>query len=319
MKKLLVSFVLCALILVSLTACNSDSNDQVTVGIIQMMEHPSLDLIRETFVEEMRALGYDDVIFEHRNGIGADMTTLTSIAQTFVGSNVDLIVAIATPAAQAAAATTTDIPIVFAAITNPVAAGLVLDLQNPDSNITGTSDRICVDSIFTFALELVPEATTFGFVYNLGEVNSVAAINEAKAFLTAHGLSYREATVTSTADVQQAALSLVGQVDAFFTPTDNTVAAAMPIYAQVAIDAGIPIFTGADSMVIDGGLATVGIDYGILGTETARMVSRVLGGAPIAEVPVLTMQDFRTIVNRNTAEAIGVSLEGLAPHVEVYP
>lgn len=319
MKKYL--FALCILAaLVTFTSCTGESgaSNQTTIGIIQMMEHPSLDLIRVSFLAEMEALGYTDVVFDHRNGIGADMTALTSIAQTFVGNNVDLILAIATPAAQAAAATTSDIPIVFAAITNPIAAGLVADLQHPDANITGTSDAICVESIFNFAFELVPGIQTVGLVYNLGEVNSVSAINDAKALLTARGISYREATVTGTADVQQAALSLVGHVDAFFTPTDNTVAAAMPVYAQVAIDAGLPIFTGADSMVIDGGLATVGIDYAILGAETARMVSQVLAGTPVSQVPVITMQDFRTIVNRATADAIGVNLDGLGSHVEVY-
>jgi putative ABC transport system substrate-binding protein len=303
------------------TSCISESgsDNQVTVGIIQMMEHPSLDLIRESFVAEMRALGYTNVVFEHRNGIGADMTALTSIAQIFVGNNVDLILAIATPAAMAAMATTSDIPIVFAAITDPVSAGLVADLNHPDANATGTSDRICVESIFNFAFELVPGIQTVGLVYNLGEANSVSSINDAKAFLTARGINYREATVANTGEVQQAALSLVGHVDAFFTPTDNTVAAAMPIYAQVAINAGLPIFTGADSMVMDGGLATVGIDYAILGAETAEMVSRILAGTPVSQVPVVTMTDFRTIVNRETAEALGISLEGLGSYVEIYP
>ena len=331
MKKYLLAIISVLLITAALTSCNgegetggpatveSEPTGSITIGILQMMEHPSLDLIRESFLAEMEALGYTDVQFDHRNGIGADMTALTTIAQIFVGNEVDLILAIATPAAQAAAATTSDIPVVFAAITDPIAAGLVERLEYPDANVTGTSDAICVESIFDFALQLAPDAQTFGLVYNLGEVNSVAAINRAKALLTARGLSYREATVTSTADVQQAALSLVGHVDAFFTPTDNTVAAAMPVYAQVAIDAGLPIFTGADSMVIDGGLATVGIDYAILGAETARMVSQVLAGTPIAQVPVITMQDFRTIVNRETANAIGISLEGLGDHVEIYP
>jgi len=313
---------LCVLLMsLTLTSCTGENNssDQITIGIIQMMEHPSLDLIRESFLAEMEVLGYTDVVFEHRNGVGTDMTILTSIAQTFVGNNVDLILAIATLPAQAAAAATSDIPVIFAASSNPVAAGLVESLQHPDANVTGTSDALPLEAIFNFAFELVPEIQTFGFVYNLGEVNSVVAINDAKAILTALGLSYREATVTSTADVQQAALSLVGHVDAFFTPTDNTVAAAMPVFAQVAINAGLPIFTGADSMVIDGGLATVGIDYAILGTETARMVSQVLGGTPISELPVVTMQEFRTIVNRDTAEAIGISLDGLGAHVEIYP
>lgn len=318
---------ICTTVLIAvglLTACNagegsSSSDGDFTIGIIQMMEHPSLDLIRESFLEEMYALGYTNVDFDHRTGTGADMTVLTTIAQTFVGNNVDLILAIATPAAQAAAAATGDIPVVFAASTDPIAAGLVLNLAQPEGNVTGTSDMICVESIFDFALEFVPDAQTFGLVYNLGEVNSVSAINRAKELLRARGLQYREATVTNTAEVQQAALSLVGNVDAFFTPTDNTVASAMPIYVQVATNAGIPIFTGADSMVMDGGFGTVGIDYSILGAETARMVSRILAGVEISNVPVVTMQDFRTIVNRETAEAIGICIEGLGADIEIYP
>jgi len=320
MKKFL-SLALLAILLLAFAACDTnDSNDTVTIGIVQMVEHPSLTLIRETFIAEMQELGYTDVNFDVRIGPGADMTALTTIAQTFVGNNVDLIVAIATPAAQAAAAQAlgTDIPVVFAAASAPVAAGLVESLERPGVNVTGTSDRIDVDAIFNFALELTPGISTVGFVYNLGEVNSVSVINDAKAVLAAKGISYIEATVSSTADVQQAALSLVGNVDVIFTPIDNTVAAAMPVLAQVAIDAGIPVYTGADSKVMDGGLATVGIDYAILGAETAKLVSRLLAGASAYTEPVVTMQEFRTVVNRQTAEAIGVDISNLDAYVEIF-
>ncbi|MCL2604820.1 MAG: ABC transporter substrate-binding protein [Defluviitaleaceae bacterium] len=316
MKKFIIVTV-CILCVFGLAACGRSEEEQTRIGILQMMEHPSLDTIRISFLEEMERLGYGDADFDHRNGQGADMTLLTSIAQAFVGRDVDLILAIATPAGQAAAATTRDIPVVFAASTDPVAAGLVTSLNRPDANVTGTSDVICVESIFALARKLTPEATTFGLVYNLGEANSVAAINRAKAYLTANGMNYLEATVTNSGEVQQAALSLVGRVDAFFTPTDNTVAASMPIYARVAIEAGLPIYTGADSMVMDGGFATVGIDYSILGIETARLVAKVLEGTPISELPVVVMQDFRTVVNRATAVELGISLEGLDPSIEI--
>ena len=174
-----------------------------------------------------------------------------------------------------------------------------------------------MDAIFGLAQKLTPEARTFGFVYNLGEVNSVSVINSAKEFFDANGLNYMEATVTGTAEVQQAALSLVGQVDAFFTPIDNTVASAMPVFVRVATEAGIPIYPGADSMVIDGALGTVGIDYAILGKETAALVSSVLDGTPISELPVVKMSEFRTIVNRSTAEALNISLDGLGGEVEI--
>ena len=328
--------IICALALIAtLAACGAPTGqnnngqppggnggeDQITIGIIQLVEHPSLTLIRTTFIEEMRNLGYDNVEFIYQIG-QPDMTLLTQIAESFVGQGVDMIVAIATMAAQAAKAVTqavgSDIPVIFAAATAPVQAGLVVDLNHPDANVTGTSDIICVESIFELAQRLTPDARTFGFVYNLGEINSVTVINNAKELFAELGFTYLEATVTSTADVQQAALSLVGRVDAFFTPIDNTVAAAMPVFAQVATDAGLPIYTGADSMVMDGGFATVGIDYAILGAETARLVSRALGGTPISQLPVVSMQDFRTIVNRATADALGITIDGLVEPHEIY-
>ena len=316
MKKFIIGLI--CLSALALAACASDGqNDRVTVGIIQLVEHPSLNEIREAFLDEMARLGFDDVDFDVRIGPGADMTALTSIAEVFVGNEVDLIVTIATMPTQAAANLTEDIPIVFAAVTDPVGAGLVTDLNRPDRNITGTSDNLPVESVFALARQLAPEARTFGFVYNLGEVNSVSIINRAKEYFAAAGLRYYEATVISTADVQQAALSLVGRVDAFFTPTDNTVAAAMPIFAQVAIEANLPIFTGADSMVRDGGLATVGVDYTVLGAETARLAAQVLEGTAISALPVVVMTDFTPTINRATAEALGIDIEGLEG-VNVY-
>jgi len=312
MKKLCIIAI--AALIMTFTACSDDagSDYRFTVGIIQLMDHPSLNEIREAFLEEMARLGYTDVDFDVRIGPGADMTALTSIAQVFVGNNVDMIMSITTPATQAVANATADIPIVFAAVSDPVAAGLVTSLNTPDRNMTGTSDNLPIEAVFEFARKLTPEVQTFGFVYNLGEANSVAIINRVKAYFDAIGWNYYEAPVTSTADVQQAALSLVGRVDAFFTPTDNTVAAAMPVFAQVAIDAGLPIFTGADSMVADGGLATVGVNYTYLGQETARIASQILGGAAISTVPVYVMSDFTPTINRATAEAIGVDIS----HIE---
>lgn len=314
MKKFCLCLLLTCIVGLAMAACNSDNDDngyRFTVGVIQMMDHPSLNEIREAFLEEMMQLGFTDVDFDIRIGPGADMTALTSIAQVFVGNEVDLIMSITTPATQAAANATSDIPIVFGAVSDPVAAGLVASLDQPDRNITGTSDNLPVELVFELARQLAPDARTFGLVYNLGEDNSVAIIERVKAYFRANGLSYYEAPITSTADVQQAALSLVGRIDAFFTPTDNTVAAAMPVFAQVAIEAGLPIFTGADSMVADGGLATVGVNYTILGIETARIAASILEGTPISDIPVVVMSDFTPTVNRETAEAIGIDIEGL--------
>lgn len=289
-------------------APSASSGETLKIGLVQMMEHPSLDEIREAFLAELKAQGYDDskVVIDYQNGQG-DMGTLNTIAQKFVGDGVDMIVAIATPAAQAAAATDST-PIIFSAVTDPVDAGLVSDLEAPDRNLTGTSDAIPVDRIFALADELTPGIKTYGLLYNNGESNSVSVIRDVKVALNAAGIAFEEATVINSSEVTTAAQSLVGKVDAIFSPIDNTVAYAMPNLAQIAIEAKLPVYVAADSMVNDGGLATVGVNYTQLGKQTAQMAAEVLSGKPVSEVPVQVLSEYATVVNPDTAAAIGVDV-----------
>lgn len=261
------------------------------------------------FWRSSRRQGYDDskVVIDYQNGQG-DMGTLNTIAQKFVGDGVDMIVAIATPAAQAAAAATDSTPIIFSAVTDPVDAGLVSDLEAPDRNLTGTSDAIPVDRIFALADELTPGIKTYGLLYNNGESNSVSVIRDVKVALNAAGIAFEEATVINSSEVTTAAQSLVGKVDAIFSPIDNTVAYAMPNLAQIAIEAKLPVYVAADSMVNDGGLATVGVNYTQLGKQTAQMAAEVLSGKPVSEVPVQVLSEYATVVNPDTAAAIGVDV-----------
>ena len=278
------------------------------IGIIQHMDHPSLNQIYETIVEELNPLeeaGTIEIVYQNASG---DSTMLPTIVQEMITDGVDILVPIATPTAQVAASATKETPIVFSAVSNPVEAGLVESLDKTDGNITGVSNSIPVEDIIKLALELTPDVKTFGMVYNTSEINSVTGIEKAKAYCDANGLKYEEATVTSTADVQQAASSLVGSVDAFFTPNDNTVASAMAAYLQVAAEANLPIYVGADSMVIDGGLATVGIDYTVLGKQTAQMVQRLVNGETIAENPVEQIAEFAKMINAKTAQDLGIEL-----------
>ena len=290
-------------------APSASSKETLKIGLVQMMEHPSLDEIREAFLAELKAQGYDDskVVIDYQNGQG-DMGTLNTIAQKFVGDGVDMIVAIATPAAQAAAAATDSTPIIFSAVTDPVDAGLVSDLEAPDRNLTGTSDAIPVDRIFALADELTPGIKTYGLLYNNGESNSVSVIRDVKDALSAAGIAFEEATVINSSEVTTAAQSLVGKVDAIFSPIDNTVAYAMPNLAQIAIEAKLPVYVAADSMVNDGGLATVGVNYTQLGKQTAQMAAEVLSGKPVSEVPVQVLSEYATVVNPDTAAAIGVEV-----------
>lgn len=293
-----------------------DSAREVTVGLIQLMEHPSLDEIRTAIEAELDAKAGENglkITIDYKNGQG-DPSTINTICQQFVADGVDAIVAIATPAAQGAAtaAAGTDIPIIFSAVTDPAAAGLVENLDAPEGNITGTSDDIPVEKIFDLAAELTPDVKSFGLIYNPAEDNSVSVIAKTKAYLDSKQISYVEAGVAATGDVQTAAQSLLSQCDAIFAPIDNTVASAMGVLANEAIAAKKPVYVAADSMVNDGGLATVGVNYTNLGTQTADMLLKVLTGTPVSEVPVEVLKDNAVVVNAETAQAIGVDVSKYA-------
>lgn len=288
---------------------NGEKVDLPVIGIVQIVEHPSLDTIRESILEELANRGYKDgetVKIQYQNAQN-DQSNLNTICQKFVGDEVDAIIAIATPSAQAAAAATKDIPVIFSAVTDPVAAKLVTDPQKPSGNVTGTSDAIPVDQVFELCNALTPEVKKIGFLYTASEVNSQAVVDKAKAITSNYGLEYEEITITNTSELKQAAESLAGKVDAIYTPIDNSIASAMAVLAQVGRDMKIPVYVGADSMVMDGGYATVGINYEKLGVKTAEMVADVLGGKAVSDIPVATLDEFEKLINKTTAEAIGAT------------
>lgn len=300
----------------STTSSQSDDNGTVVnkddkvykVGIIQHIDHPSLNQINAKIQETLQPLVNEGKVeIEYKNASG-DQTMLPTIINGMIDDGCDILVPIATPTAQAAAAATSDVTIVFSAVSNPVEAGLVESFDKTDKNITGVSNSIAIEDIFELAAELTPDAKTFGFVYNTSEINSVTGIERAKKYCDEHGIAYKEATVTGTADVQQAAASLVNDVDAFFTPNDNTVASAMVAYLQVANDAGKPIYCGADSMVNDGGFATVGIDYDVLGVQTGEMIERIVNGATVADTPVEQIAQYAKMINVATAKQLGIEI-----------
>ena len=310
MKKLLALALTMVIGLSILTGC-SEKDDTITVGIVQIVEHTSLDMIRESLVAQLEAKGYADgqnIKIDYQNAQG-DQSNLNSICKKFVGDNVDVIVAIATPSAQAAAAATSDIPIVFSAVTDPVAAKLVSSLEKPEGNITGTSDAIPVDQVFELSKELTPEVKTFGFLYTASEVNSQSVIEKAKSIASEYGFDYEEVTITNTSELQQAAYSLANKVDAIYTPIDNGIASAMTLLSEVGRKLKLPVYVGADSMVMDGAYATVGINYEDLGKQTADMVVEVLNGKPVGEIPVATLSQFQKVINKTTAEKIGAPAE----------
>lgn len=293
------------------TETTTASEETKTVAIVQYVEHPSLDTIRESIIKELGNEGYiegQNLVIDYQNA-QADQSNLNTIASKFVGENADLIIAIATPAAQAMAAATSDIPVVFSAVTDPVSAKLVEDLNKPSANVTGTSDAIPVDQTFELCKELTPDVKKIGFLYTASEVNSQSVIEEAKTLAKDYGFEFKESTITNSSELQQAAEILAGKVDAIYTPIDNGIAAAMPVLADVCKKAGIPAYVGADSMVADGGYATVGINYEDLGVKTAEMTAQILNGTPVSEIPVATLDHFYKVINKTTATAIGATAD----------
>ena len=314
MKKVTAILLVLAMVMMMLSGCgskNAESGDEMfKVGIIQLMEHPSLDTIRESIIEGLEDEGYvegENLKIEYQNGQN-DMSTMKNIAQTFVGDECDVIVAIATPAAQAALSETTEIPIVFAAITDPVGAGLVDSLDNPGGNVTGTSDEVSAEMIMKLAKDITPDFKTIGVLYNIGEDNSVSVVAQLKEYAGENGYKVIESTVTNTGEVQQAAQYLADKVDIVFSPIDNTVASSMAVATETFNNAGSPFYVSADSMVNDGGLATCGIDYTVLGRETAAMIADILEGADPAAIAVRKMSEMSVYVNKETAKALNIEI-----------
>lgn len=326
MKKLIAILMLAAMLAVSVTGCGTKAaagenetaaneteaagkNKKFRIGIVQAQNHPSLDEIREYITIGLEESGMKDKVEIIYKDAQSDPTNVNTIINQFVGEKVDMIIPIATGAAQTALAATKDIPIVFAAVSYPVQAGLVKDMNVTDQNITGVSNAIAIEDIFRLSQELTPEVKTYGFIYNPGEVNSVSGIKRAKDYCDANGLKYVEANIANSGELLQAAQSLTGKVDAIFVPNDNTVALAMPVLSQEAIKAEIPVYTGADSLVKDGGFATVGIDYKVLGRQVAAMAARILNGETIAENPVEVINQYSNMINMTTAKALGIEID----------
>lgn len=258
------------------------------IGAVQLIEHMALDDAYRGFVAALADNGYVDgetIAIDFQNAQG-DMSNLSTIGDRFVSQKKDMILAITTDAAQAMAGKTEDIPILATAVTSYVEAGLVDSDEAPGANITGTSDMNPIAAQIDLAIELVPDAETVGLIYNSGEDNSVLQINIAKAAIEAKGLKWTEATVTSVNDVQQTMQSLVSKCQVIYIPTDNTLAAAMPMVYSIAGPAGVPTICGASSMVLEGGLATMGIDYYALGYKTGLMAIDVMNGADPATMPI---------------------------------
>ena len=301
----------------ALTACSpaasngdaTDSGDMIAVGISQFVQHPALDAATAGFKQAFIDAGYvegETIEFDEKNA-NAEVATATTISQTFASDGVDLVLAVATPAAQAAAQNLVDVPVLFTAVTDPVAADLVESTEAPGSNVTGTSDMSPVADQIDLIAEILPEAKKIGIVYGSGEVNSEVQVEMAREAAEKLGMEVVEQTVTNAGELKQATEAL-GDVDAIYTPSDNLVASGIGSIVGVAEERGI-LVVGSDSTHVEGGAAaTVGIDYEKLGYQTGEMAIRILEGADPANMAVETSNDLELTVNLDAASRFGVEL-----------
>lgn len=288
---------------------SSGSNEDIkTIGITQLVEHPSLDSTRIGFIKALEDNGYKDgenIKIEFQNAQN-DMPTTQTIANKFVSDKKDLIYAISTPSAQAAYNATKDIPILITAVTDPVAAGLVKSLDNPDENVSGTSDYISIDKNLELIKVFVSDAKTIGVVYSTSEINSKTQVDALKEYASNNNYEVIEKGISSANEVNQAMSSLIGKIDVLYVPTDNLIVSSMPLVAKIATDNKIPVIASEDGSVKSGALASKGIDYEKLGYKTGELAIKILKGEEISNIPLTTLDETQIIVNEDTLNALSL-------------
>lgn len=300
---------------------NQASSGQKTVGIVQLVEHDALDAANKGFRDALKERGYEEgknLKIDNQNA-QADQSNLQNIGQRFVSNHVDLIYAIATPAAQTVANLTKDIPIVGSAITDYVGAKLVKSNDVPGGNVTGTSDMNPIKDQVDLLIKLCPNAKTIGCVYTSSEVNSEIQFKAMKEYAESKGLKVEAATISNVNDIQQAAQSLVGKVDAFYLPTDNVIASSMPTLISVTEAAKKPVICGESNMVKAGGLATYGVDYYELGRQSGFMAADILDGkSKPADMKIEFAKVLKAVVNKANADKLGITIpEDVLKNAEV--
>ncbi|CCU79444.1 ABC transporter substrate-binding protein [Halanaerobium saccharolyticum subsp. saccharolyticum DSM 6643] len=284
--------------------------EEYEIGISQFVEHPSLDLAREGFIDQLAKEGFvegENIKIDLQNA-QADFSTAQTIAQRFNQNKVDLVLAIATPSAQTAANVLKNTPVLITAVTDPVEAGIVQSMEKPGANITGTTDMNPVAKQLELIRDFLPEVKDIGILYNPGEVNSTVQVKLAKEKAKEMGINLEEATVSNSSEVSLAVSSLVDNVDAIYVPTDNIIVSAMPTVLQTAHNRQVPVFASENNSVEQGAIATLGIDYYQLGKQTGSMAARILNGSNPAEMPVESSKELKLYINKKSADQINLKI-----------
>lgn len=306
------------------TASEESSGASYTIGICNYVDDASLNQIVENINARLAEIESEQgiTINVKYDNCNADANVMNQIIANFAADNVDLMVGVATPVAMAMQSATEDskTPVVFAAVSDPAGAGLVASLEEPGSNVTGSSDNLDTNSVMNLIFAQNPDAKKIGLLYDVGQDSSTAAIEHAKAYLDDKGVEYVERTATTAEEVALAAQALVSDgVDAVFTPTDNTIMKAELAIYETFADAGIPHYTGADSFALNGAFLGYGVDYANLGRETADMIASILTeGKDPATTPVITFDNGTATVNTEICEKLGLDFDTVSEAFAPY-
>ena len=311
-KKLMAGLSLAGLLLLGGCSNNKkadNDSDVKHVGVLQVVQHPSLDKAYKGFKKGLKEEGYvegKNLKIDYQNAQN-NQDNLKSMSEKLVNEKSDLMLGIATPAAQSLANASQDIPIVVTAVTDLKAAKLVKSDAKPGKNVTGTTDMVSIERQIKLLLSIVPKAKTVGIMYNAGESNSKIQADLATAVLKKAGVKVLIKTANSTNDVQQVTETLASKVDGIFVPTDNTFDSAADVVGKVVKEKKVPLVASSVDQVKTGGLASIGIDYELLGEQTGKMAAKILAGkAKPADMPVEKAHDMKLVVNKKMAKALGI-------------
>ena len=315
MEKKILAITICLALFLGISGCGSNdgSNKVYKIGVLQLVQHDALDKANEGFMKALEDNGFKDgenIEVDYQNAAG-DQSNCQTISDSFINDGKDLILAIGTPAAQAVANKTKDIPILVTAVTDPADAGLVKSNEKPETNVSGTSDLTPVEEQIDLLKQIVPDAKTVGVMYCSNESNSILQAGIAKKAIEAKGMTYVEGTVSNSNEIQQVASSLVDKADVIYVPTDNMVSAGIATVAMVANEKDVPIICGESGMLEGGALATYGIDYYNLGYKTGLQAVKILKGeAKVEDMPIeyLAEEDLEIAVNEEAAKTLGITI-----------
>ncbi|HFI0014335.1 TPA: tryptophan ABC transporter substrate-binding protein [Streptococcus suis] len=289
---------------------STNSTEKVKIGVLQFVTHDSLDEIYKGIKAGLEEGGYtttENLSIDFMNAEG-DQSQVQTMSKKLVDNGNELLIGIATPAAQGLANATAELPIIMGAVTDPVGANLVTDLKNPGGNITGVSDQTPVADTVSLIKEITPDAKTIGVLYSSNEDNSIIQVAEFKAAAEEAGYTVLEYAVASSNELASTVEVASSKVDALFTPVDNTVASAFSTVVSVANKSKTPIFTSVEDMVEGGGIASVTLSQYDLGVATGKMTAKILDGANPADIPVQIFNEGTVVVNQKVAKELGITL-----------